>query len=106
MQWIKDRLREDGSRSGIAQLSVLVVLIALLLGVDVGALLTRAEGSTERLSTLAGQVVALMAMFAGPAATIARIVTPQPPAGPSAALSEAAAKGLERFEAVMSERKP
>ncbi|UPY35487.1 hypothetical protein [Sediminicoccus sp. KRV36] len=98
MQWLAARLREDSTRSGIGQLSVLVVLIALLLGVDVNALLTQAEAS-------AGRILALMAAVAGPAAALARILTPQPPPEPLG-LPEAAVKGLERLGALVGEVKP
>jgi hypothetical protein len=98
MQWIMARLREDSTRSGISQLSVLVVLIALLLGVDVDALLTQAEAS-------AGRIVALIAAIAGPAAALARILSPQPPAA-LPPLPEAALKGLERLGVVLEEPKP
>lgn len=95
MQWIMDRLREDSTRSGISQLCVLVALIALLLGVDVNAMLTQAEAS-------AGRIVALIAAIAGPAAALARILTPQPPVAPPV-LPEAAVKGLERLGALVGE---
>lgn len=95
MQWLAARLREDSTRSGIGQLSVLVVLIALLLGVDVEALLTRAEVS-------AGRIAVLLAALAGPLAMVARILTPQPPAV-APMLPEAAVKGLEQLGAALAE---
>lgn len=97
MQWFMARLREDSTRSGISQLCVLVVLVALLLGVDVNALLTQAEAS-------AGRIIALAAAVAGPAAALARILTPQPPPA-MPPLPEAALKGLERLGVALDERK-
>lgn len=74
-----------------------MVLIALLLGVNVEALLTRAEVS-------AGRIAALIAALAGPLAIVARILTPQPP--PSLPpMPEAALKGLERLDAALDEPK-
>lgn len=97
MQWFMARLREDSTRSGISQLSVLVVLVALLLGVDVNALLTQAEASV-------GRILALAAAIAGPAAALARILTPQPPPA-MPPLPEAALKGLERLGVALEEPK-
>lgn len=97
MAWLMARLREDSTRSGIGQLSVLVVLIALLLGVDVNALLTQAEAS-------AGRIIALAAAVAGPAAALARILTPQAPSA-APVLPEAAVKGLERLGAALEDRR-
>jgi hypothetical protein len=97
MQWIAARLREDSTRSGIGQLSILVVLIALLLGVDVEALLSRAEVS-------AGRIAALVAALAGPMAILARIVTPQAPAA-APLLPDAAVRGLEQLGAALADPK-
>jgi hypothetical protein len=98
MQWIAARLREDSTRSALGQLAVLVVLGALLLGVDVEALLTRAEASADR-------ILVLLTTLGGAAAIVARIVTPQPPAV-LPPLPDAALKGLERLGAALDERKP
>jgi hypothetical protein len=98
MQWITARLREDSTRSGLAQLSILIVMVAMMLGVDVNALLTQAEASASR-------IVALVATLAGAYATIARIVTPQPPAV-TTGLPDAAVRGLERLGAMIEGPKP
>ena len=96
MQWIAARLREDSTRSALGQLAVLVVLVALLMGVDVEGLLTRAEASASR-------IMVLVASLTGAAAIVARIVTPQPPAV-LPPLPEAAVKGLERLGAALEDR--
>lgn len=98
MQWIAARLREDSTRSALGQLAVLVVLVALIFGVDVEALLTRAEASADR-------ILVLVTSLGGAAAIIARIVTPQPPPV-LPPLPDAALKGLERLGLALEERQP
>lgn len=75
MKWVIDRLREDNTRSAIGQLSLWVILIAAVAGVDVQGLIDRANAS------IASVGVALAAA-AGLYVQIQRILTPQPTAVP------------------------
>ena len=93
MAWIMDRLREDNTRSAIGQLSILAVLLALLLGVDVNALLTQAEASAARITVLGTSL-------AGIAAQLARFATPPPPPA-LPVLPPEVVRGLQRLGANM-----
>lgn len=75
MEWIKARLREDSTRSGIGQLAVIVLVACLLLGVDVQGLLTQAQLTVERTAATA-------ALAAGLWSSITRIVSIEPPKVP------------------------
>lgn len=95
--WITARLREDSTRSGIGQLAILVVLLALLCGVDVHALLTQAEASIERVGVIVASAVGVWAQ-------LSRILTPQPPSV-TPLLPEAALRGLERLGAALEQER-
>lgn len=72
--WIRARLREDSTRSAIGQLGLLLAVVAVALGVDLGALLTQAEAYLARVVAVLGAVGAI-------AVQLQRIVTPdRPPA--------------------------
>ena len=92
MDWIKARLREDSTRSGIGQLAVIVLVACLLLGVDVQGLLTQAQLTVERLAATA-------ALAAGLWSSVSRIVSVEPPKIPPEmpTLDAAAIEGLKRL---------
>lgn len=94
MEWIKARLREDSTRSGIGQLAVIVLVACLLLGVDVQGLLTQAQLTVERMAATA-------ALAAGLWSSVSRIVSAEPPKLPPMPeipqLDAAAIEGLKRL---------
>lgn len=96
MEWIKARLREDSTRSGIGQLAVIVLVACLLLGVDVQELLTQAQLTVERIAATA-------ALAAGLWSSVSRIVSVEPPKLPPVELTQipqldaAAIEGLRRL---------
>ncbi len=69
MQWILARLREDSTRAALGQLGLLAAVLAVALGVDVGALLTQAEAYTARIVALVGAAAAI-------GVQVQRILTP------------------------------
>lgn len=69
MQWILARLREDSTRAALGQLGLLAAVLAVALGVDVGALLTQAEAYTARIVALVGAAAAI-------GVQVQRIITP------------------------------
>lgn len=69
--WIADRLREDSTRSALGQIALIILLLAVLFGVDIGALLSQTEGFMARLAALAAGAAAISVQ-------VARVVTPEP----------------------------
>lgn len=69
MHWMLARLREDSTRAALGQLGLLAAVLAVALGVDVGALLTQAEAYTARIVALVGAAAAV-------AVQVQRILTP------------------------------
>jgi hypothetical protein len=94
MEWFKARLREDSTRSGIGQMAVIILVICVLVGVDVGSLLTEAQVTVERIAAAAAAAVGLWS-------SISRIVAVEPPKVPRISeipqLDPAAIEGLKRL---------
>jgi hypothetical protein len=79
MEWIIARLREDTTRAAIGQMGIAILLVCLLLGVDVGALLTQAEASMDRIVALLGAGLAVSAQLS----RIVSVEAPKAPPGPA-----------------------
>lgn len=89
MDWIIARLREDTTRSALGQVGIAILLLCLLMGVDVGALLTQAEASMDRVVALAGAGVAIAAQLA----RIVSVEAPKPVPGPAPDITAAMLAG-------------